>query len=322
MAEKKIIRGISEKFADAFKESCLYKLYFDHKHDLILGVRNNYLNLYYDCDSIAKIEYKKKRGDIKKRIYCTIDQFYLEGENGFDICPQEICDKYNNIIEQSKKKNTDEKKAQSQLVSKNNNNPNSNWFCVDVEYKKQFPNIEKRDFNGRFDIIAISKSKPHQIALIELKYGSKALGGKSGIYKHVKDFSDFCDKGYFEYFKKEIISIINSQIQLLDTFVPKELHNLDIKNISPVPELYFIILNNNAKPGGSTPKQRMAAYLFKDQRWDCKRLSSQCVEKEYGDITRKSNKLHASFLFSQTTLPDIEITDIIDGTYEEIIRPE
>ena len=29
-----------------------------------------------------------------------------------------------------------------------------------------------------FDIIALSKEKPHRVALIELKYGKKALGGK------------------------------------------------------------------------------------------------------------------------------------------------
>jgi len=78
------------------------------------------------------------------------------------------------------------------------NNRNSNWFCIDVEYVKAFQNKkekDKADFNGRFDIIAISKKKPHKIALIELKkYGNRTIGGNSGIYKHVEDFAKFYEK--------------------------------------------------------------------------------------------------------------------------------
>jgi hypothetical protein len=43
---KKITRGISKDFAEAFKKSELYKLYGEHKDELFIGVRNNYLNLY------------------------------------------------------------------------------------------------------------------------------------------------------------------------------------------------------------------------------------------------------------------------------------
>lgn len=62
-------------------------------------------------------------------------------------------------------------------------------------------NIEQKDdskFNGQFDILAISKEKPHKVALIELKYGSGALGGKSGIHKHIEDFKKYQDKNYFD----------------------------------------------------------------------------------------------------------------------------
>ena len=45
--KKKITRGISKDFAEAFKQSELYKLYREHKAELFIGVRNNYLNLYY-----------------------------------------------------------------------------------------------------------------------------------------------------------------------------------------------------------------------------------------------------------------------------------
>ena len=67
ITEKKITRGISKDFAEEFKKSELYKLYKEHKDELFIGVRNNSLNLYYNCDSIAKINYTNGS------IFCVID---------------------------------------------------------------------------------------------------------------------------------------------------------------------------------------------------------------------------------------------------------
>ena len=328
IAKKKITRGITKNFAEAFKQSELYKLYGEHKDELFIGVRNNYLNLYYNCDSIAKIEYKKR----VKKIVCVIDKYYLDGkhynskqkEKRYRIEQSEICKQYEIIKKHSNDKITPEKKAQSKLVLLNNKNKNSNWFCVDIEYVKQFNNQKEKkeaNFNGRFDIIALSKAKPHKVALIELKYGSGAIGGKSGIYKHVKDFTKFCDKKYFQsHLKNEIIEIIKSQIEL-GVSVPIELpKEKDILS----PDFYFITLNNNAKDKNSSiPKQTMAGYLFKDYRWNCKRLTKgKCVEKDFGDITKRKNKFHATFLFSKATIDNLFISDIVDGDYDERIMPE
>ena len=322
---KKITRGISKDFADEFIKSDLYKFYLKNKHELIIGVRNNYLNLYYNCDSIAKIKYTKGY------IVCEIDKYYLDGkhynskdkEKHFIIPQNQIIEQYLNIKKHSEAKTTPEKKVQSKIVILNNQNPNSNWYCIDLEYVKAFRNKDekhKANFNGRFDIIAISKVKPYKVALIELKYGSGAIGGTSGIYKHVKDFIKFIDKKYFEqHLKQEIIEILNSQ-KNLDINIPFELPNLeDILQ----PDFYFITLDNNAKTKKtSTPKQTMAGYLFKDYRWGCKRLSTKyCVETDFGDITKKSNEFHATFLFSRATLDNIKINDIIDGDYDERILP-
>ena len=334
----KIIRGINKDFAEAFKESELYDLYKKHKDELFIGVRNDYLNLYYNCDSIAKIEYKKRDGKIE----CKIDKYYTDGkhynskdkEKRCKIEQKEICEKYEVIKKHSDDKATPEKKAQSKLVLLNNENSESNWFCIDVEYVKSFNNkAEKKeaDFNGRFDIIALSKMKPHKVALIELKYGSGAIGGTSGIYKHVEDFSKFCEKGYFErQLRQEIIEIVKS-LKELGIAVPFETPE---KSDILKPEFFFITLNNNAeKQNASTPMQTMAGYLFskkylqknplKEKLWKCKRFSSKdIVESKFGDITKKDNIFSATFLFSKATLENIGITDIIDGTYDDRILPE
>ena len=65
----------------------------------------------------------------------------------------------------------------------------------------------------------------------------------------------------------------------------------------------------------------MAGYFFKDCRWGCKKLSTKyCVKTDFGDITKKANKFHATFLFSKATLENIGITDIIDGGYDKRIN--
>lgn len=321
---KKITRGICKNFAEAFTKSDLFKFYLKNKQELIIGIRNNYLNLYYNCDSIAKIKY------IKDNIVCEIDKYYIDGnhynskdeEKRFEIQQYQIIKQYPEIKKNSDDKTSPEKKAQSKLIILNNQNDNSNWYCVDLEYVKAFMSQgEKKeaDFNGRFDIIAISKVKPHKIALIELKYGSGAIGGTSGIYKHVKDFKKFIDKGYFEkHLKHEIIEILKSH-KYLGINIPFELPILsDILE----PDFYFITLDNNAEKA-SSPKQTMAGYLFKDYRWDCNRLSTKyCVEKDFGDITKKRNDFHATFLFSKENLDNLKINDIIDGNYDETISPE
>lgn len=339
MTQEKIMRGISEQFAETFKQSCLYNFYFEHKDELILGVRNGYINLYYNCDSIAKI----RCGHGK--VSCVIASYYLKNEiiaspkekddkkvTYIPISAEEIVSKYEQQIKpqsDADTRSTDEKKAQARLVLCNNNNPASHWYCVDVEYRKQFLNKKEREdsgFNGRFDIVAVSKSSPHRVAIIELKYGAGAMGGSSGIKKHVEDFYQF--KHYYESFKDEIISMLNSQ-SLLGVSVPVELRNLDKTNFEAIPEFYFITLDNNAKsPRGYTPKQTMGAYLFNKgtenyNLWECKREAGGCIDNEFGDITRKDNKkIHATFLFSGAKYPELGITDIIDGEYDEIIRPK
>ena len=52
----KNMRGIN--FAEKFKASCLYReLYLNHKDELFLAIRNDYLNIYYNNISIAKVSF-------------------------------------------------------------------------------------------------------------------------------------------------------------------------------------------------------------------------------------------------------------------------
>jgi hypothetical protein len=317
MKSKKITRGISKEFAEAFNRSKLQDLYQSNSKELLIGVRNNYLNLYYNCDSIAKVKYKQGK------ITCEIDKYYIDGEHykGSDkrkiIDPDYIYDNYQVLKVNSCKKATLEKKSQSELVQLNNNNNVSKWHCFDVEWVKAFENEQqKKDakFNGRFDIIAISKERPHKVALIELKYGSGAIGGKSGIYKHIEDFNKYQFSNYFD--KQEVCDIIESQ-EMLGINIPQELKNIHPNDIVGF-EFYVITLNNNAEKG-STPRQTMSGYLFNDKRWNCKKVASKTVQSYFGDITDKTNIIHVNFLFSSQTMDNLTINDILEhNDYDRI----
>lgn len=320
--EKKLLRGsgITEDFAKKFKESKFYtEIYCKHHDEIIVGVRKDYINLYYNCDSISKI-YSNQR-----IIKGEISSFYLnEGPKRKKITADELCCQYEEIKKRSDNRNKFEKQAQERLYIANNKNILSNWYCFDVEYKKAFINSQFVDFGGRFDIMAISKDLPHKVALIELKYGSGAIGGTSGIRKHVEDFSQFSgedSKGvsFFQQLKPEIVSIMHSLELLGVDDIPDSLKGIKEDDIYDIPSFYFITLNNNpTDESTNTPKKTMSGYLFNDKRWGCTKISPSVKNGDYFDLTKKTPDFHPTFLFSESHLPDIDITDIIDDESYDI----
>ena len=285
--------GFAENFWENFKKSKFYEVYKKHADELFIGVRDGYINIYYKCANIAKIYGKKSEiiGELSDA-YCglkgsaNIKMTDIGFEKNYDIIKQLVDNVDSNKFE---------KISQERLVLDNNNNPNSDWYCLDVEYTKS---IDKKIQKWRFDIIAISKKAPHRVALIELKYGSGAIGGESGIQKHLDDYKFFIDNNCFEkYLKQEIVNIINIQKDLVIEF-PKELNTLEKQNITDKPEIYFITLNNN-EVGGSTPKMTMGGYLFPDKRWNSKKNSRKAKD---GCSLETMEKIKPTFLFSNTEL--------------------
>ena len=310
MKDRDSFRGtrIDKKFGDSFKKSCFYKdIYRKHKNEVVIGVRDSYINIYYNCDSIAKIE-------VNNPNKCVIDSYYTNG--GEDtLSDNKMVQCYETIKEKSDSRKKYEKQAQQKLFMDNNNNPSSDWFCIDVEYTKSLKGKEKPE-DWRFDIIAISKFPPFRVALIELKYGSGAMKEPSGIRTHVKDFYSFYKNNKFEILKPEIISIING-LSHVGVNVPSSLNDISCEDITQEPEFYFITLNNSPAPehpsSDNTPKKTMSGYLFRDKRWGCKRVSSLIKEEgDYFDITEHCKSFKPVFLFSNSRLPDLQIQDILD----------
>lgn len=236
-----------------------------------------------------------------------MSSYYTEGVSGKEVSltAPELVRLYEQVKKQSNVRNTQEKKAQSRLVIGNNNNPASRWFCIDVEYTKPAQ-------KARFDIIAISKERPHKVALIEVKYGADSLGRKCGVREHIKDFYSFFVENSFDKLKSELISIIQC-LQELDVGLPLELQHLKEEDISSVPEFYIVVLNNKSESRGSTPKQTVSGYLFQDGRWGSKKQSSLITkEGDYFAIINHDKSFPLTFLFSESTLPNLGIVDILD----------
>jgi hypothetical protein len=313
MKERDSFRGtsIDETFAESFKKTRFYRdIYYENKNDIIIGVRDSFINLYYNCDSIALI-------DVDKPGQCKIDSYYTNGEKKV-LDENQYVSYFDIIKENSNKRNKQEKQAQQRLFIDNNNNPSSNWFCIDVEYTKSLQGKEHAE-DWRFDIIAISKESPFRVALIELKYGSGALKEPSGIRTHVKDFYSFYKDNKFEILIKEIVTIIN-KLSLLGVDIPNCLKSVSCEDIAPEPEFYFITLNNNSiPPSENTPKKTMSGYLFNDKRWGAKRISSLVKDKgDYYDLIENSKTFKPVFLFSKATLPNLQIDDILDPKYYDV----
>lgn len=314
MKNRDSFRGtsIDETFANLFKKSKFYTdIYTKHKDEIIIGVRDGSVNLYYNCDSIACI----KVGNPQQ---CKIDKFYTNGEKN-SLTEDEIVRYYKTIIENSNNRKKLEKQSQQRLFIDNNKNKNSKWFCIDVEYTKSLKGERKAE-DWRFDIIAISKEKPFRVALIELKYGFAAIGGNSGIRKHVEDFHKFYRDKKFEILKPEIVSIIE-KLGMLGVDVPSSLKDLKNEDIATEPEFYFVVLNNNPSGGRSknTPKQTTSGYLFNDKKWGCKIISKSVKEKgDYYALIENDKSFKPVFLFSKATLPDLQIRDILNRKYYDV----
>lgn len=313
------LRGINSRLISLFKESPLCRLIEENPDNLLACIRNNAIGIYYNADRIAMVSLDKN-GNLK----CNINSYYLsdfylhrdkdERKAGIEktCTPDDIVSSFEIIKKNSDLRSTPEKKAQQALVAANNANKDSKWFCIDIEYrqstKAQTSIAEADRFSGRFDIIAISKENPNRIAIIELKYNDRAIGGDSGVVKHLKDFHKFDNQTCIENLREEIkMQLCNlSELGLLKN--TPSIDDLN-KNITTNVEFYMICLYDTDK----SPRGQVGGYLFKEKHpeWGTKRVSKHNAETEFPeghDIIKK-----VSFLFKRVPSElEIGINDILN----------
>lgn len=169
--------------------------------DFFIGIRDNYLNIYYKCASVVLISIKKNKLEFKTH-YKSLGPKWnktLMKKPYIIISFEELLRKFEkmlvNIFTIQLCQNTDsvnhkrrEKICQQWIVNETNARRESDWYYVDLEYTMQgVP-------TGRFDMIAVSKKKvdgKHRVALVELKVNDSSYAGMDGSRKkqHENEFN-------------------------------------------------------------------------------------------------------------------------------------
>lgn len=307
------LRHIDDKLIRKFKASNLYQLV--QKENLLACIRDNAIGIYYNSDRVAKVSLGKEELKCEISSYYLSD-FYITGvrkpSETVTVSDREIVDNIENIIGNSKVRETPEKKAQQHLIHLNNANEDSDWYCFDIEYR-QSTNKQKDIpfFDGRFDILAISKQLPHRVAVIELKYGEGAIGGKSGIVKHIMDFRNFQNsKSCIHNFEVEVPTMLKN-LSEIGYNVPSHLATGKIQFSNKI-EFIVICLYD-----GESTKGTVGGYLFDKKRphWNTKRVSksNNALTKLGIDIESPTCPININFLFKKVSSPiDLKISDILD----------
>ena len=134
--------------------------------DYFIGIRDNYLNIYYKCASVVLISIKKNKLEFKTHYkYLGLqDSETLKKKPYIIISFEELSRKFEKMLvhilsiqlcqnADSGKHKRREKICQQWIVNEANARRESDWYYVDLEYTMQgVP-------TGRFDMIAVSKKK-------------------------------------------------------------------------------------------------------------------------------------------------------------------
>ncbi len=279
------MRKLDDNFIKALNEGILKPILtfvLDNKDKIYCGIRNNEFHIYYRGGVLGKIRQKdgKRNNDINKGKNNNYVYGYSFDKNYYEHLTEkiEIRNLPNNTIQTSddserlvsfwdnvligvidkflldkrNRNDTLERQAQHLLAVNNENNPDSNSYCIDIEYEQSPEDTEKKVF-GKSDMILVSKNKfdsngiinkkgKYRVVIIELKYGhgcyihdpknrqellnnteiegydisnntNESFG--SGIVGHFADFYRLIKtKKNYNIFKKDIVNIFNQKKSL------------------------------------------------------------------------------------------------------------
>lgn len=252
---RRINPKIAEKFVTDLKEGILKDLLIELKNDstLMLDFRTKYINIYYRGGWICYLEYKSLSNTyLSKGIDPNYVNKYYEvtRDNSYDSCKddkiiktEKDCKELVKIIEARKRvmdyhrnnENNMELENKQIIIRENNFDIKSNYTIIDTEYHTKN--------SGQPDMIGVCRTEKNyqnlKLAIIEVKFGTKAFHGDSGVYGHFNKITQLQDTEIID-LKEDARDMLkyNIQLELIKTSYPNDT-DIKISN-EPFELIYFI----------------------------------------------------------------------------------
>lgn len=238
-------RALNDEFLAKFKTG-IHKAVLDEvkkDNELNMCLRGTYVTIYYKSLQILKL-HNTSRLEINSKYGINPKDKEYGYPNDFNAYKYfaEAKKKLSEYQPKSgHKQNKKEKEVQQAIVNKYNSEQNNpDLFILDIEYRQKCP------LSQRFDAIAAFKDENNQsrLAFVEIKCGSGAISGTSGVKGHFESARKFVNhlkdnKKYGESFYQDMKSIIN-QLNELGLYKNKFDGKTDFIE---KPELIYIFVN-------------------------------------------------------------------------------
>lgn len=296
--EKHSGRGIHNvKFYKSLTEGKLNKMIelIRNDEDLDVQIRNNYLNIYYEGGSIAKVNSENSVVFDKFYYYLEMKEvskkIIEQDENKCEV----LLNKRNSLTDNFKKGNFEHYFKEAKLVidewlklnpkpermeqhklSIENQYKKSDYTIIDLEYQVSIKSDFVCKINGdekkpRFDIIAVNKQG--KLCVIEFKKGLGALKGKSGLEEHWECYTNsiggnpkpFMDEMRFILNQKQKLNLIDEELKIIDP-KPKFMfaYSYDNKNSEPEQDKGFDVELKNIDAVIEVLKLKKGIFKLKD----------------------------------------------------------
>lgn len=259
-------RKISDAFMTNLQHCVLSPLLARVKEDdtLMLALRGEYISIYYRGGSLFQISGTPP--DSRAPYTIKFDDNYRRGYQSPPLdFPREVrtCEEAARLVDAIpnlkyvmdrffSKHSKPEREFQQLVVRENNFSSISNeseYFIVDIELALDEP-------HAKFDMLAVRwlHNERNQMdrlvpTLIEMKYGTEALEGPSGLIKHLQDAYQFRKSEDWNGLCSGIEGHLNQlkQLRLLRFNQSDRVPELRLDPKSTCPELIFLLANYNPR---------------------------------------------------------------------------